>query len=135
MTGRRRADFAVCHYVDWRLGPARPTVTPLAITRDESGALLARNPFHTDFSARTAFLDMAGPRPASPPTVRNSWAAMAAWRNRRALRRTMKLSGKTGLMPGACGALQTELLLAPGRGAPSWCCCWGRAVTWRRRAA
>ena len=106
--------LAVSHYVDWRLGPARPTVTPLAITRDENGALMARNPFHTDFSARTAFLDMAGAQTSLTADRTEFFGRNGGMAQPAALRRTAPLSGKTGLVPGACGALQTELLLAPG---------------------
>jgi cyclic beta-1,2-glucan synthetase len=106
--------LAVSHYVDWRLSSARPTVTPLAITRDESGALLARNPFHGDFSARTAFLDMGGAQTSFTADRTEFLGRNGGMAQPAALRRTTPLSGKTGLMPGACGALQTEVRLAPG---------------------
>ena len=109
--GPRR--LSVTSYVEWRLGAARPDSTPLLVERDASGALLVRNPAHADFSARVAFLDLGGAQTCTADRLdfigRNGGLAQPA-----ALAGAAPLSGRTGMMTNPCGALQTEIRLAPG---------------------
>ncbi len=59
---RERRQLSVTHYLDWVLGSQRGKTAPFIVTEIEpkTGALLARNPWGTDFQARIAFMDMAG---------------------------------------------------------------------------
>ena len=54
--------LSVTHYLDWVLGNQRSRTAPFIVTEIEpkTGALLARNPWSTDFQSRIAFMDMAG---------------------------------------------------------------------------
>ena len=109
--GPRR--LSVTGYVEWRLGPSRPAGTPLLVERDASGALLVRNPTHADFSGRVAFLDLSGAQGCTGDRLdfigRNGALAQPA-----ALAGAAPLSGRTGMMTNPCGALQTQIRLAPG---------------------
>jgi cyclic beta-1,2-glucan synthetase len=66
-------------YVEWVLGDLRPKSTMHVVTEidPESGALLARNPYNTEFSAGRRFLTLTTPSAPSPATEPNSWAATA----------------------------------------------------------
>src|SRR6185437_3070035 len=54
--------LSVTQYVDWVLGNQRSRSAPFIVTEIEpaTGALLARNPWSTEFPSRVAFMDMAG---------------------------------------------------------------------------
>ena len=103
-------------YVEWVLGDLRPKSTMHVVTEMDaaSGALLARNPYNTEFCDRTAFFDVD----ASERTVtgdrteflgRNGSLRMPA-----ALMRT-RLSGKVGAALDPCGAIRVSFDLAAGQ--------------------
>ena len=108
--------LAVTHYVEWQLGPARSTAPQVVTERDDSGALLALGPLHPDFGQRVAFLDMvSAAAPLNCTGDRREFIGRnGSMANPAALCAGAKLSGRTGVLPSACGALQTEITLAPG---------------------
>ena len=113
-TGRPRR-LTVTAYVEWTLGAARAATAPAIVTQidPETSALFARNPHHAEFSGHVAFLDLLG--------VQRSWTGdRTEFLGRNGgLGRPAALAADTplsklvggGLDP--CGALQTEIRLAP----------------------
>ena len=102
-------------YVEWVLGMSRDASAMHVVTEldPDTGALLARNAFRTDFGGRMAFIDV-NRRPRTITADRNeflgrhgSLAAPAA------LGRT-ELSGRVGAGIDPCAAVQAKFELAPG---------------------
>ena len=114
-SGRARR-LSVTAYAEWVLGATRGVAAPHVVTElePETRAILARNPWNTEFGGRVAFLDMGG---------RQRW-----WTGDRTefLGRNGSLARPAGLEPGhrlggavgaaldPCAALQTSVELAPG---------------------
>lgn len=114
-SGRRRW-LSVTAYVEWVLGTSRGGSAPFIITeRDEkTGAILARNPWNSEFSERVAFADLTGKQTAwtSDRTEflgRNGTLGLPA-----ALFKGENLSGKCGAGLDPCAALQKTIELASG---------------------
>jgi cyclic beta-1,2-glucan synthetase len=112
--GTKPRRLSLTGYAEWRLGPAGPASTPLLVERDASGALLVRNPAHADFSGRVAFFDLVGAQASCTADRLDFIGRNGALAQPAALAGTAPLSGKTGMMANPCGALQAEILLAPG---------------------
>ena len=108
--------LSVTAYVEWTLGPNRQKSQNHILTEIDTltSALLAQNPWSEDFNGSVAFLDMQGNQ--------TSWTADRSeflgrngtpekpW----ALTGDTPLSMRTGAGLDPCGAMQTELRLAPG---------------------
>ncbi|MCC6192775.1 MAG: glycosyl transferase family 36, partial [Anaerolineales bacterium] len=111
--------LAVAAYLEWVLGATRTQTQPFIVTeRDaETGALLARNPYNTDYPGRIAFAALWLEEEPLALTVtgdrlefigRNRGLANPAGLERPAL------SGRVGAGLDPCGALLARLILAPG---------------------
>jgi cyclic beta-1,2-glucan synthetase len=113
-TGRRRR-LSVTAYVEWVLGTTR-SVSPMQIVTErdeETGAMLARNPWNVDFGDRVAFADLG----AGEVTVTGDRAEFLGRHGSvddpAALRLTRQLSGAAGVGYDPCAAIQRSLVLEP----------------------
>jgi cyclic beta-1,2-glucan synthetase len=111
----RRRRLSVTSYSELVLGVERGSSAPYIITEidEESGALLARNPYNNEFAHRIAFADMSAPRRTMTCDRKEFLGRNRTHRRPAALRRA-HLSGRTGAGLDPCAALQTTLELAPG---------------------
>jgi cyclic beta-1,2-glucan synthetase len=101
---------------DWVLGDLRPKNLPHVQTEidPKSGALLARNPYNTEFPERIAFLDVNDAARSYTGDRREFFGRNGAPENPAAMAR-MRLSGKTGAGLDPCGAVQVPFELEPGQ--------------------
>jgi cyclic beta-1,2-glucan synthetase len=115
VSGKSRR-ISVTAYLEWVLGASRSAAAPFVVTEidEETGAMLARNPWRRDFGARVAFADLSGTQTAWTADRieflgRNGTAARPA-----ALERRAPLTGRVGAGLDPCAALQTTLELRAG---------------------
>ncbi|MGH8927489.1 MAG: GH36-type glycosyl hydrolase domain-containing protein, partial [Acidimicrobiia bacterium] len=111
----RRRRLSVTAYVEWVLGTSRSVSSMQIVTdRDETtGAILARNPWNTDFGQRVAFADL-GAGEVTATTDRSEFLGRHGSVDRPlALQRTRKLSGRLGMGFDPCAAIQQRIVLAP----------------------
>jgi cyclic beta-1,2-glucan synthetase len=108
--------LSIVHYVDWVLGNQRSRTAAFIVTEIEprTGALLARNPWRTEFQARVAFMDMRGKQLAGSGDRAEFIGRHGSLSEPAALLGGKRLSNRVGGGLDPCGALQTELTLAPG---------------------
>jgi cyclic beta-1,2-glucan synthetase len=102
-------------YAEWVLGLNRDTAAMHVVTEvdTETGALLARNPFRTDFSGRVAFADVdRRPRAFTADRLgflgRHGSLAFPAALSRQ------ELAARTGAAIDPCAAIQVRFELRPG---------------------
>lgn len=114
-SGRRRK-LSATGYVEWVLGDLRSKCGMHVVTEEdqESGALLARNPYNTEFPERTAFF-------AVDDNIRHISGDRTEFIGRNgnldapaAMRRT-RLSGKVGAALDPCAAIQVMFELDEGQ--------------------
>jgi len=103
-------------YAEWVLGDLRPKTTMHVITEIDpvTGAFFARNPYNTEFPARTAFFDVdEATRTVSGDRTeflgRNGTLASPAAMTR------LRLSGRVGAAMDPCAAIQVSFELADGQ--------------------
>ena len=114
-SGRLRK-LSATGYVEWVLGDLPPKSTMHVVTgiAADSGAMLARNFYNSEFADRVAFFDVDDPtRTVSGDRTeflgRNGSARHPAAMNR------VRLSGKTGAALDPCAAIQVSFELAEGQ--------------------
>ena len=114
-SGRSRR-LSVTAYAEWALGTSRGASAPRIVTalEPETQALLARNPWNTEFGGRVAFLDLGG-RQTAWTADRTEFLGRNGGPDRPAgLARGYRLQGAAGAGMDPCAALQTSFELANG---------------------
>lgn len=114
-SGHHRS-LSVTAFIEWVLGTSRGTSAPFIITEREekTGALLARNPWNSEFAERVAFADLAG-RQTAWTSDRTEFLGRNGTSDRpAALFKNSLLSGKCGAGHDPCAALQQTIELRPG---------------------
>jgi cyclic beta-1,2-glucan synthetase len=108
--------LSVTHYLDWVLGNQRSRTAAFIVTEIEpkTSALLARNPFSTDFQSRVAFMDMAGRQQACTADRTEFIGRHGSLAEPAALLGTQRLSNRVGGGLDPCGAMQTNITLRAG---------------------
>ena len=109
--------LSVTAYVEWVLGTSRDVSAHFVVTEidPDTGAMLARNPWSTEFGGRVAFADLAG-RQLSWTGDRTEFLGRNGTLDRpAALFGRAPLSNRVGAGLDPCGALQTPVELKPGR--------------------
>jgi cyclic beta-1,2-glucan synthetase len=108
--------LSVAHYLDWVLGNQRSKTAAFIVTEIEpkTRALLARNPWRTDFQSRIAFMDMSGRQQACTADRAEFIGRHGSLAEPRALLGTQGLSNRVGGGFDPCGAMQTKITLQPG---------------------
>ena len=114
LSGRPRR-ISITGYWDWVLGDQRPKNSLHVQTEmdGQTGALLARNYYNTDFSHQIAFVDVADSRRSWTADRKEFLGRNGSMSNPAALRRE-GLSGETGAGLDPCGALQVTFDLSAG---------------------
>ena len=113
--GRAR-QLSATAYVEWVLGDARPKTAMHVVTEIDagSGALFARNAYHSEFGGRVAFLDVDDMSRTLTGDRREFLGRNGSLANPAALSR-QKLSGRVGAALDPCGAVQVPFDLADGQ--------------------
>jgi len=114
-SGRNRK-LSATGYVEWVLGALRPTSMMHVVTDVDAatGAILARNAYNAEFSARVAFFDTDDVQHHYTADRSEFIGRNHSLENPEAMRRA-SLSGKTGAGFDPCGALQVPIELESGR--------------------
>jgi cyclic beta-1,2-glucan synthetase len=113
-SGRSRR-LSVTAYVEWVLGVMRSASAPFVVTEidPETGILLARNVWNSEFGDRVAFADLGGRQTAWTGDRTEFLGRNGTPDHPAALERGERLSGKVGAGLDPCGALQTIVELGP----------------------
>jgi len=111
--GTRR--LSVTGYVQWALGPNGAVTAPFVVTErdDATGALFARNAWRVEHGERIAFIDLGGAQRSCTGDRMEFLGRCGAVDLPAALQGDV-LSGRVGAGLDPCGALQTQVELAPG---------------------
>ncbi len=107
--------LSVTAYVEWVLGTDRATSAPFVVTEfdAESGVLLARNPWSTEYGDRVAFADLAGRQVAWTGDRTEFIGRNSTLERPTALEGPAPLSNRVGAGLDPCGVLQAPLTLEP----------------------
>jgi cyclic beta-1,2-glucan synthetase len=114
-TGATPARLTATIYAEWVLGTVRGLMAPFIVTAydEETGALLAHNPYNVEFAGRVAFLAASEP-PWSYSGDRTEWIGRNGSVERPRAMATQQLSRRVGAGLDPCGALRCAVDLAPG---------------------
>ena len=114
-SGRSRR-LSVTAYAEWALGTSRGASASRIVTAvdPETGAILVRNPWNTEFSGRVAFLDLGGRQTAWTADRTEFLGRNGAPDRPAGLDRGHRLLGAVGAGMDPCAALQTSFELADG---------------------
>ncbi|MBK9470762.1 MAG: cyclic beta 1-2 glucan synthetase [bacterium] len=114
-SGRSRR-LSATGYVEWVLGDIRPHSAMHVVTEIDahSGALLARNPYNTEFANRTAFFDVDEATRSVTADRREFLGPNGTLDAPAAMART-RLSGRVGAAMDPCAALRVSFDLASGQ--------------------
>ncbi len=115
-TTQRPRRLSITGYVEWVLGTTRGASTPTITTGldEDTGALLARNPWNAARASHVAFSDMGGRQTSWTTDRREFIGRNGALDAPAALRAGAQLSGRTGAGLDPCAALQASIELPPG---------------------
>ena len=110
--GTRR--LSVTGYVQWALGANGVVTAPFVVTErdDATGALFARNAWRAEYGERIAFIDLGGAQ-RSCTGDRTEFLGPGGAIDHPAALQGDALSGRVGAGMDPCGALQTQVELAP----------------------
>ncbi|HZV70743.1 MAG TPA: glucoamylase family protein [Saprospiraceae bacterium] len=113
-SGRRRRMTAT-GYIEWVLGDLRSKTTMHIVTELElnSGALLARNSYNTEFGRRIAFFDVDDASKTITTDREEFIGRNGTLKNPEGMSKS-KLSGKTGAALDPCAAIQVDFSLEDG---------------------
>ncbi|HEY5264589.1 MAG TPA: glucoamylase family protein, partial [Steroidobacteraceae bacterium] len=108
--------LSVTHYLDWVLGNQRGRTAAFIVTEVEpkTRALLARNPWNSDFQSRIAFMDMAGRQQTCTADRAEFLGRHGSLAEPAALLGSHGLSNRVGGGLDPCGAMQTRITLQAG---------------------
>ncbi len=114
-SGRSRR-LSVTAYVEWVLGTSRGESGPRIVTAldPDTRALLARNPWNTEFGGQVAFLDLGGRQTAWTADRTEFIGRNGALERPAGLDHGHRLAGASGAGMDPCAALQTSFDLANG---------------------
>jgi cyclic beta-1,2-glucan synthetase len=114
-TSGRARRLSVTAYVEWVLGPQRSASAFTVVTDvdTETGALLARNPWSTNFGSRVAFADLGGKQTSWTCDRREFLGRNGSLDNPAALAGEALLSKRVGAGLDPCAALQAPVELEP----------------------
>ena len=113
-SGRPRR-LSATGYTEWVLGDIRPKTAMYIITEisRNSGAIIAKNPYNTEFARRTAFFDVNDSNKTFTCDRTEFIGRNGSLQNPDGMHRT-KLSGKVGVALDPCAAIQVSFDLADG---------------------
>jgi cyclic beta-1,2-glucan synthetase len=113
--GAEHRTLSITHYVEWVLGNLRSRAAPYIVTSIEpgTGALLARNPWSSDYSSQIAFMDMQGLQRGFTGDRTEFVGRHGSLAEPAALLGLDGLANRVGAGLDPCGALQTSIELAP----------------------
>ena len=116
-SSNRARRLSVTGYVEWVLGNSRSASAPHIVTEidAQSGALLARNSWNSEFAGRVAFADLGGKQTSFTGDRTEFLGRNRGPENPEVLERGGPLSGNVGAGLDPCAALQTSFELGPGR--------------------
>jgi cyclic beta-1,2-glucan synthetase len=108
--------LSVTYYVDWVLGNQNNRAAPFIITEIEPRtiALLARNPWNTDFQPQVAFMDLGGRQQTYTGDRAEFIGRLGTLAEPLALLGAEPLSKRVGGGLDPCGAMQCPITLNPG---------------------
>jgi cellobiose phosphorylase len=112
----RSRKLSATGYIEWVLGDLRPKSAMHVVTEldPKSGALFARNPYHTEFAGRTAFFDVDETTRTISGDRTEFIGRNGTLRSPAAMTR-VRLSGKLGAGLDPCGAIHVPFELAGGQ--------------------